>query len=201
MTPPRTRTLTSITVAALALALAACGGDTSPPGGGAPPRTAAAPTSAAPASGPSTTRPPPAPAQPPPASSADRRDPSSVTRVALLNMHMVDTTRARGFADGLRRAATLLSARYARAVRTAPTPVPDVQWQRWRQHQAWLQVTLRSSPEDRPPDTREAAYRAVLVTCTPVGRDGWHGQTQQIVALATLTRTPHGWAVDRFDFR
>jgi hypothetical protein len=133
--------------------------------------------------------------------SADTLDPDSVARVVLLSMYVVDTTRAASFADGLRRAQPLLSARYADAVRTAPTPSPDAQWQDWSGHQAYLSVALAPSPEDRPRDSATTADRAYVLTLTPVGRDGWHGEPQSLIALATLTRAPAGWVVDRLDIR
>jgi hypothetical protein len=116
-------------------------------------------------------------------------------------MYLVDTTRDRGFADALRRAARLLSTGYAGAVRTAPTPTPDAQWQQWTQHQAYTDVTVVPSPEDRPPDSATTAYRGYVLTDAPVGRDGWRGRPQQLIALVTLTHAPGGWVVDRLDFR
>jgi hypothetical protein len=150
---------------------------------------------------PSAPLPPSAPVETPEVASTDRSNPDAVSRTAVTLMFQIDTTRDQSFSDGLRRAAPLLTGKYATNVSAAPATKIDAEWQEWMQHQAYTEVTLQPSPEDTPPDGDQSAYRAWVVNRTPIGRDGWHAAPQQLVALVTLERQPEGWAVSEINPR
>lgn len=192
---------TVVVVLAAGALLAGCtatAGDPSPQVAPPPPPTSSTTSVSTPTT---STMPPPAPVQPPQLASANAVDPDSVARVVLLTMFTVDTTRDNSFSAGLRRAAPLLSTSYAASVEAAPTPTPDARWQTWTEHQAYTAASLTPSAEDRPADTDTTARRSYLLSYTPVGRDGWRGEPQQMVALVTLTHATGGWVVDQIDFR
>jgi len=123
-----------------------------------------------------------------------------VARVVLQLMWQIDTTRDRSFADGLTRAAMLLTPAYADAVKQTPPAQPDAQWREWQQHQAYTTVSTEPSPEDTPPDSTKTAHRAFVLTYTPTGRDGWTAPPIQQIALVTLQRMTGGWAVEKIEY-
>jgi hypothetical protein len=132
---------------------------------------------------------------------ADRSSPADISKVVLLNLFEIDTTRADDFADGLARTRSLLTDHYAAAVTHRPRAAPDAQWRHWSAHQAYTTAHLAPRGQDHPPDTAGHAYRGWLVTIRPHGRDGWHGEPAHRIALVTLTKTSNGWSVATIDFR
>jgi hypothetical protein len=93
-----------------------------------------------------------------------------------------------------RRAVTWLDPAFAAQVRAfPPIQAPGAQWAQWASHRAALRVTARLGGDEHPPDTASTAYRQVLATVTPVGRDGWRGPVQQQVWFVSLTRTAGRW--------
>ncbi|PZS28222.1 MAG: hypothetical protein DLM61_15250 [Pseudonocardiales bacterium] len=93
-----------------------------------------------------------------------------------------------------RRAAAWLTPTLAAQVRAFhPAAAPGARWALWTAHRAYLRVQARLSGDDHPADTATGAVRAVLVTATPIGRDGWRGPVDRFVVIVSLARTPAGW--------
>lgn len=93
-----------------------------------------------------------------------------------------------------RRAAAWLTPTLAAQVRAFhPAAAPGARWALWTTHRAYLRVQARLSGDDHPADTATGAVRAVLVTATPIGRDGWRGPVDRFVVVVSLARTPAGW--------
>lgn len=93
-----------------------------------------------------------------------------------------------------RRAAAWLTPTLTAQVRAFhPAAAPGARWALWTAHRAYLRGQARLSGDDHPADTATGARRAVLVTATPIGRDGWRGPVNRFVVVVTLARTPAGW--------
>jgi len=93
-----------------------------------------------------------------------------------------------------RRAAAWLTPTLAAQVRAFHSAAaPGARWALWTAHRAYLRVQARLSGDDHPVDTATGAARAVLVTATPIGRDGWRGPVARFVVVVSLARTPAGW--------
>jgi hypothetical protein len=152
-------------------------------------------------------RPPPS-ATPQPATGPVTIAPASPTGAALdpvpgqacqrfaAALFSADTTTDTGPGDATRRAAAYTTPPIAARMLDS---VQDGRWGTWQAHQARLQtvVTAYTDPE-QPPDGGTAAYRAARVSASPVGRDGWHGWTQNTIVYCTLTVTSSGWLVSGF---
>jgi hypothetical protein len=93
-----------------------------------------------------------------------------------------------------RRAVTWLDPAFAAQVRAfPPIQAPGAQWAQWASHRAALRVSTRLGGDEHPPDTATTAYRQVLATVAPVGRDGWTGPLLHQVWFVTLTRVHGRW--------
>ncbi|MGH3442625.1 MAG: hypothetical protein ACRDUY_11410, partial [Nitriliruptorales bacterium] len=70
------------------------------------------------------------------------------------------------------------------------------QWSLWTQHRVVVEVAVRPWAGDGlPADTDQHAYRAVLVSATPVGGDGWTGPVTWQPVYCTLGRAEGRWLV------
>lgn len=178
--------LAAVSAAVLALAVTSCAPNphAGPPAAGTPPRID------------QQHRAPSPPAVP---AGVDTNNPDSVATAVLTAAATADTTRDTHDGAGLLRVTALLTPAVAASVATAPTTT-DSDWQQWSTHRAVTTVTLAPDSDDRLPDTPTRAYRAWIVTRTPVGRDGWRGPPQQQIALVTLTRAGNAWAVSNIDY-
>jgi hypothetical protein len=78
---------------------------------------------------------------------------------------------------------------------TLPGP-PGAQWNSWTAHRAYLRVTGILGSDDHPPDTATTAARQVIVTLTPIGRDGWRGAPITQVEAVRLNLLAGAWRID-----
>lgn len=184
------KTTTAALAVAVALAPTACS-HTSPP--------ASAPAIPAPTTAPVpplTPQPPaPPPTPPPDPASVDRNSPDAVAGAVVALNYTIDTDNEDSWSDAARRAAPLLTPDYAGRIATAPSPAPDAQWSTWTRHHAYTTVQIQPDAEPHPPDTPTTAARALELTTTPYGRDGWHGDAEHYQVFVTLIRTDQGWSV------
>lgn len=188
MTTTTSRVLAAAALAALALAPTACS-HSAPPVTPAPPP---APTVPVPTAPPEPPAPPPMPAPDP--STVDRNSPDAVAQAVVGLNYVVDTDQVRGWTDAARRGIPLLTAEFAGRLATAPSPAPDAQWTTWTAHHAYTAVQTQPATEEHPPDTPSTAARAVELTTTPYGRDGWRGPAEHYEVFVTLARTDQGWS-------
>lgn len=94
------------------------------------------------------------------------------------------------------RAAPWLTPTFLDTIRhTPPTSAAGSDWAQWSRHHARAAVTATIAGDDRPHDTPTTVSREVLVTVTPLGRDGWRGMSSTHVDVLTLTNTRFGWRV------
>jgi hypothetical protein len=77
-----------------------------------------------------------------------------------------------------------------------PPPGRHPQWRTWRGRQAVIEVRVEEWAGDAlPPDTDQTAYRAVLVTTTPVGVGGWTGSTGRHTLYCALHPVDNVWLI------
>ena len=136
----------------------------------------------------------------PNASQVDGQDAAAVSRAAVTITWTMDTNIDTSQHDAELRATPFYSDRHAREVaKAAPRAAPGAEWTTWSQHQAYTTVDIRSAEEDgRPSDSPTVATSRWSLTVTPVGRDGWRGTAQHVVAFTVLTRSEgQPWKLDR----
>lgn len=87
---------------------------------------------------------------------------------------------------------------YARAnIEAGVLPGPaGVQWNTWAKHHAFARVQVGLGGDDHPADTAESAVRQVIVTQTPIGRDGWRGAPVTTVEVLVLHMIDKAWRID-----
>lgn len=73
------------------------------------------------------------------------------------------------------------------------------QWSLWTAHRVVVEVAVEPWAGDGlPADTDQHTYRAVLVSATPVGGDGWTGPVTRQTVYCTLGRAEGRWLVTRY---
>ena len=127
-------------------------------------------------------------------------DQHSATAVALAGTRALlalDTTVDAGSNATARRQQVWLTPAFAKQVQSAiPIAAPGAVWTSWAHHRAHLTVRTALGGDDLPPSKAGTAYRQVLATLTPTGRDGWHGSPQQRVEFVSLARIAGGvWRI------
>lgn len=187
----RTTTAAAAALALAVLAPTACSPSTPPPAAPSSPPVTVVPVPRAPLP------PPPPPTAPPDPSTVDRNSPDAVAAAVVTLNYALDTDQVHSWTDAARRATPLLTPDYAGRIATAPSPAPDAQWSTWTRHHAYTTVELQPDAEPHPPDTPDTAARALELTVTPYGRDGWRGEPEQTEVFVTLTRTSAGWSVSQ----
>ncbi|WP_157739819.1 hypothetical protein [Micromonospora narathiwatensis] len=177
----------------LSLAVAGCAasGETAP----ATPSTTRATSTAAPASMAAPVRPP---AQP----GFAYADPEEVCRRFVAALYGADTRSDAGPGDAFRRAVRFASGTLAGQSAAAER---DGRWLAWSAHRAYLDALVEPFVDAQlPPDTAITARRAVRVTATAIGEDGWRGWTEHSVADCVLHRggpDGPGWRVTDYEIR
>ena len=124
----------------------------------------------------------------------DRHSPDAAAGAVVALNYTIDTHTVHSWTEAARRAGPLLSPDYAGRLATAPSPALDAQWSTWTAHHAYTAVQLRPAAEPHPPDTPTTAARAVNLTSTPYGRDGWRAAAEHYEVFVLLTRTDQGWS-------
>ncbi|MCF2526721.1 hypothetical protein [Yinghuangia soli] len=166
------------------------------PGEATPP--AAEPTTALPTTPPTPMDrhddpPPPTSAPPPPppqAAQVDMKDPSAVSRAAVLTMWTVDTTKDANAEAGTLRAAPFLSPALVQAAREGAAIRPSQAWLEMAGHQGRTVATAVPNDEaGKPPDTPTTALRTWAVTVSPVADSGWRGVPDTLTVYVTLGRS------------
>lgn len=153
----------------------------------------------------------PAISEPPPRTAAPSVTASPATEVATADQAAIagtealesfDTTLDASPRDTAARAAHtgLLTPGFAAAVEAFRRyGSPGAQWIDWAAHRAYVRAEARLGGDDHPPDRPTSAHRQVVVTLTPLGRDGWTGTPITKVVAVTLARTPGGaWLIAGF---
>ncbi|MEU7802645.1 hypothetical protein AB0B10_25635 [Micromonospora arborensis] len=180
-------------VAAVLLTAAGCGA-----------RPTAAPSSEEPVVAPVAAVPPvaapvAAPVVPPRVPGFSYGDPSQVCHRFVAALYSGDATRDAGPRDAFVRASAYASGSLAGQSAAAR----DGRWETWVRHRAHVDVQVFEHVEMHPePDSSIAAYRAVRVTATPVGADGWRGWTERSIVHCTLRPGDGGqpgWRVAHYD--
>ncbi|MDG4833025.1 hypothetical protein O7627_27510 [Solwaraspora sp. WMMD1047] len=129
----------------------------------------------------------------------DYRDPDAVCRAFAETVHTVDTTTDAGPTDAYRRAIAYLDETLTGAVADVSTHRPSPRWQRWTQHQVRTQVRLHPYAGDAlGPDGDQETHRAVLVSASPVGRDGWRDTETHHTVYCTLRLVADGWRLSGY---
>jgi hypothetical protein len=133
--------------------------------------------------------------QPPPAAGVGGgdRDPGQVCGSFAADRARHDTTTDTGPDEAHQRAR-----RWAHP-ELADNPPPagrHRQWALWTAHRVVVDVAVQPWAGDGlPADTDQRAYRAVVVSATPVGGDGWTGPTTRHTVYCTLGRAGGRWLV------
>ncbi len=77
---------------------------------------------------------------------------------------------------------------------------PGGQWSTWRAHCAYTLVVVTFGRDNGgPADTATAADRQLVVSVTPVGRDGWQDAPSRLVVFVHLTGGPGHWKAAEVD--
>lgn len=134
----------------------------------------------------------PSPADAPPAAAAaadpsvDYRNADVVCDAFTRALLSIDTTTDPSPDDALPRAAPYVTG----PMLATPHALPNgIRWQQWADHQARTEVTTSTYAGDAV-QANGPVRTARLAQVTPVGRDGWRGQTQRYVVYCDLE--PHG---------
>jgi hypothetical protein len=129
-------------------------------------------------------------------------DPGEVCRRFVAAMYSADTRSDAGPGDAYGRAVSFASG--ALAGQSAAAEL-DGRWLAWSAHRAYLDAHVEPFVDAQlPPDTAITARRAVRVTATAVGEDGWRGWTEHSVADCVLHRggpDGPGWRVTDYEIR
>lgn len=173
----------------LTLAVTACTADAQP-APTKPSTTAVSPADAA------------APVAPPAQPGFPYTDPGEVCRQFTAALYSADTRRDAGPGDAYQRAIRSASATLAGQ---SPARNQDGRWATWTKHRAHVDAAVEPFVEDQQaPDTAITARRAVWVTATPLGEDGWRGWTERSLVDCTLRcGGPDGsaWRVTGYEIR
>ncbi|WP_406054494.1 hypothetical protein [Kribbella sp. NBC_00889] len=127
-------------------------------------------------------------------------NPSVVAATVAAITYRYDTAIDNSPSDAQRRAKPWLTSEFARLLELGPVAAPGAEWNTWIQHRAYTTSTAVDATEDgAPPDTTTRADRTIAVTVHPVGRDRWHGASQQYALFIELTRDSviGSWKVSR----
>ncbi|MEU8164925.1 hypothetical protein AB0B97_00290 [Micromonospora sp. NPDC049004] len=117
-------------------------------------------------------------------------------------LYSTDTRRDTGPDDAYQRAI-----RYANGTLAGQNPAArrDGRWATWAQHRAFVDAVVEPFLDAlQPADTAIAGHRAVRVTATPLGEDGWRGWTERSLVDCALRRGgPNGsaWRVIGYEIR
>lgn len=138
-------------------------------------------------------------------SAVDGRDAVAVSRAVVQIKHTMDTAIDASAWDAELRAERFLAPEYAAKLRANP-PVrsPGGEWMQWDAHQAYTTCQLESADETgKPEDTPFRAFHAWHVAVTATGRDGWTGQSPDVVVYVVLERANAAadWKVTQIDTR
>ncbi|WP_406071230.1 hypothetical protein [Micromonospora sp. NBC_01638] len=117
-------------------------------------------------------------------------------------LYSADTRRDAGPGDAYQRAI-----RYASGTLAGQSPAAsrDGRWATWAEHRAHIDAAVEPFVDAQQlPDTAITARRAVRVTVTPLGEDGWRGWTERSLVDCTLRRggpDGSGWRVAGYEIR
>ncbi len=122
-------------------------------------------------------------------------DPAAVCAAFATTIHTVDTAIDAGPGAAYYRARPYVTARLSQPINGVDV---DARWAQWAAHRAATTVTATVLAAEAPPDSLVDAYRAVRVTVTPRGVDGWTGPTQTRIVFCQLAADSGGWRVDSY---
>ncbi len=127
----------------------------------------------------------------------DYRDPARVCQGFAAALYRRDTTSDRGPTGAYRRAAAAYGSVELIAAVAGQPDGRDPDWGQWAAHRAVADPTASglSVGDGQPADTSVDAYRAAVVTVTPIGRDGWRGPTARTTVYCTLRASDGRWRV------
>ncbi|WP_157562844.1 hypothetical protein [Micromonospora chokoriensis] len=143
-----------------------------------------------------------APVPPPSQAGFAYADPGEVCSRFAAALYSADTRRDAGPGDAYDRAI-----RYASGTLAGQSPAArrDGRWATWAEHRAYVDAAVEPFVDGLQPfDTAIAARRAVRVTATPLGEDGWRGWTERSLVDCTLRRggpDGSGWRVTEYEIR
>lgn len=128
------------------------------------------------------------------ADAADRyQDPGQVCTAFAADRARHDTTTDTGPGDAHQRARRWAHPDF---IDDPPPAGRHPQWALWTRHRVAVEVAVRPWAGDGlPADTDQHAYRAVLVSATPIGGDGWTGPVTWQTVYCTLGRADGRWLV------
>jgi hypothetical protein len=137
----------------------------------------------------------PPPVAPPPAGLGGVSAAEVCERFAAA-LHSADAADGRPDAAAIRAAAYATAALAGELVATAREP----RWPALTKHQARLHPSVSAHVEaEQPPDSSTTAYRAVRVTTTAAGADGWRSGPDTTLVYCVLRREAGAWRVGGFD--
>ncbi|WP_131784467.1 hypothetical protein [Protofrankia symbiont of Coriaria ruscifolia] len=110
-------------------------------------------------------------------------------------IHTVDTAVDAGPGAAYYRARPYITARLSRPINGVAV---DARWEQWAAHRATTTVTTTVLAVEAPPDSLVDAHRAVRVTVTPHGTDGWTGPAETRIVFCQLAADSGGWRVDSY---
>ncbi len=129
----------------------------------------------------------------------DRTDPDAVATVFAARLLEVDTRFDNRPTDANARALPLASATLVPLLEERPEGQVPGWFSDLKSRDGWTAVTSTlGGLGETPPDTDEAAYRAVTTDMTPLAQ-GWQGEVQTTTWIITLTREDDTWQVDHFE--
>lgn len=143
-----------------------------------------------------------APVPPPTEPGFAYTDPDEVCHRFTAALYSADTPRDAGPGDAYQRAI-----RYASGTLAGQSPAAsrDGRWATWAEHRAYVDAVVEPFVDaQQPADTATTARRAVRVTVTPLGEDGWRGWTEHSLVDCALRRggpDGSGWRVTGYEIR
>ncbi|WP_328383741.1 hypothetical protein OHQ88_14355 [Micromonospora zamorensis] len=129
-------------------------------------------------------------------------DPAEVCHRFTAALYSADTRRDAGPGDAYQRAI-----RYASGALAGQSPAAsrDGRWATWAEHRAYVDAVVEPFVDaQQPADTAITARRAVRVTSTHLGEDGWRGWTERSLVDCALRRggpDGSGWRVTAYEIR
>ncbi|WP_406083531.1 hypothetical protein OHA01_02010 [Micromonospora zamorensis] len=128
--------------------------------------------------------------------------PGEVCQRFTAALYSADTRRDAGPVDAYERAILYGSSTLAGQ---SPAAGRDGRWATWAEHRAYVDAVVEPFVDAlQPADTTITARRAVRVTATPTGEDGWRGWTEHNLVDCNLRRggpDGSGWRVAGYEIR